>query len=96
MTQAVVIRDPTIASAVGQFAVIQSAAQTFGLEVSPVDGRDPGEIEHAIMSFLRPPNRRIGCDRKRIGLAQRDALVTMATRRVLRYTHSITLFAAAA
>ena len=40
VTRAVVIRDPTIASAVGQFAVIQSAAQTFGLEVSPVDGRD--------------------------------------------------------
>ena len=44
VTRAVVIRDPTIASAVGQFAVIQSAAQTFGLEVSPVDGRDSAKL----------------------------------------------------
>src|SRR6516165_1428789 len=40
--RAVVIRDPTIASAVGQFAVIQSAAQTFGLEVSGTSERKPG------------------------------------------------------
>ena len=54
ITRVVVIRDPTLASAVAQFAVIQSAAQTFGLEVSPVDARDPAEIERAVTSFLQP------------------------------------------
>src|SRR5262249_44119714 len=39
VTRAIVVRDPTIASAVSQFAVIQSAAQTSGFEVSPVSAR---------------------------------------------------------
>jgi putative tryptophan/tyrosine transport system substrate-binding protein len=78
--RAVVIRDPTIASAVGQFAVIQSAAQTFGLEVAPVDGRNTAEIEDAITNFLRPPNGGLVVTASAFGLAQRDALVTIATR----------------
>jgi putative tryptophan/tyrosine transport system substrate-binding protein len=63
--RAVVIRDPTIASAVGQFAVIQSAAQTFGLEVAPVDGRNTAEIEdhHELSAATK---RWIGCDGERV------------------------------
>jgi putative ABC transport system substrate-binding protein len=78
--RAVVIRDPTIASAVGQFAVIQSAAQTFGLEVSPVDGRNTAEIEDAVTNFLRPPNGGLVVTASAFGLAQRDEIVTIATR----------------
>ena len=78
--RAVVIRDPTIASAVGQFAVIQSAAQTFGLEVSPVDARDLGEIEDAVTHFLRPPNGGLVVTASAFSLAQRDVLVQIATR----------------
>ena len=78
--RAVVIRDPTIASAVGQFAVIQSAAQTFGLEVSPVDARDLAEIEDAVTHFLRPPNGGLVVTASAFGLAQRDVLVEIATR----------------
>jgi putative tryptophan/tyrosine transport system substrate-binding protein len=80
VTRAVVIRDPTIASAVGQFAVIQSAAQTFGLEVNPVDGRDPAEIERAVETFLQPPNGGVIVTASAFGLAQRDVLVAIATR----------------
>jgi ABC-type uncharacterized transport system substrate-binding protein len=78
--RAVVIRDPTIASAVAQFAVIQSAAQTFGLEVSPVDARDLGEIEEAVTHFLRPPNGGLVVTASAFSLAQRDVLVQIATR----------------
>ena len=78
--RAVVIRDPTIASAVAQFAVIQSAAQTFGLEVSPVDARDLGEIEDAVTHFLRPPNGGLVVTASAFSLAQRDVLVQIATR----------------
>ena len=78
--RAVVIRDPTIASAVAQFAVIQSAAQTFGLEVSPVDARELGEIEDAVAHFLRPPNGGLVVTASAFSLAQRDVLVQIATR----------------
>jgi putative ABC transport system substrate-binding protein len=54
VTRAVVIRDPTSPAAIGQFAVIQSAARSRGMEVTPAGVHDAAEIEHAIKTFLRP------------------------------------------
>jgi len=40
-----ILRDPAIASGIGQFAVIQAMAPpSFGVELSPIDVRDAGEI----------------------------------------------------
>jgi putative ABC transport system substrate-binding protein len=43
-----VLRDPAIASGIGQFGAIQSVAPSFGVELTPVNVRDAGEIERAI------------------------------------------------
>jgi putative tryptophan/tyrosine transport system substrate-binding protein len=52
-----VLRDPTIASNIGQFAAIQSAASSFsGIELSVIDPRDANEIERALATFGREPN----------------------------------------
>jgi ABC-type uncharacterized transport system substrate-binding protein len=75
-----IVRDPTIASAVSQFAVIQSAAQTFGLEVRPASARDQAEIEKAIASFLPSSNGGLIVTASAFGLAQRDMLVAVATQ----------------
>ena len=40
MTRVAVIRDPASHAGIGQFGVIQSAAPSLGVEVSPVDVRD--------------------------------------------------------
>ena len=40
MTRAAVLRDPAIASGIGQFAAIQAVAPSLGVELSPVDVRD--------------------------------------------------------
>src|SRR5262245_30428057 len=56
VTRAAVIRDPAITAGIGQFGVIQSVAQSLGVEVSPVNVRDPGEIERAVAAFARTPN----------------------------------------
>src|SRR6185295_5556531 len=40
-----VLRDPNIASGIGQFAIIQSAAPSFTMEPSPIDIRNADEIE---------------------------------------------------
>jgi hypothetical protein len=34
-----------------QFAAIQSVAQSFGVELIPIDTRDPSEIERAVTAF---------------------------------------------
>jgi len=54
ITRAAVLRDPTITSGIGQFAVIQSVAQTVGVEVSAINPRDAGEICWNGRSVERP------------------------------------------
>ena len=56
MTHVAVLRDPSFAPGVGQFAVIQATAPSVGIEVSPIDLREPNQIEQAIASFAQSPN----------------------------------------
>ena len=51
-----VLRDPAIASGIGQFGAVQAVAPSLGVELSPVDVRDAGEIERAIAAFARESN----------------------------------------
>jgi ABC-type uncharacterized transport system substrate-binding protein len=56
VTRAAVLRDPAIASGSGQLGAIQAVAPSFGVELSPVNVREAGEIERAVEAFARPPN----------------------------------------
>jgi len=49
--RAAVLRDPAAMTGIGQFAVIQSVARSFGVDVSPLNLRDPGETERAVTAF---------------------------------------------
>jgi putative ABC transport system substrate-binding protein len=52
-----VLRDPALAAGIGQFAVIQAMMPpSFGVELTAIDERDPGEIEGAITAFAREPH----------------------------------------
>ena len=51
-----VLRDPTSAAGIGQFSAIQSAAQSLGVELTPVSVRDAGEIERGVAAFARSAN----------------------------------------
>ena len=54
--RAAVIRTLATAAGPGQFGAIQAAASSLGVEVSPIDVRDAGEIERAITRFARSSN----------------------------------------
>jgi putative ABC transport system substrate-binding protein len=56
VTRAAILRDPSIPTGIGQFAVIQALAPPLGIEVRPVNVRDAGEIERAITAFARSAN----------------------------------------
>ncbi len=54
LTRVAVLRDPALASGIGQFAAIQAMAPpSSGVELTTIDVRDPGEIERAITAFAR-------------------------------------------
>jgi ABC-type uncharacterized transport system substrate-binding protein len=56
VTRALVFRDPTSAAGIGQFAVVRSVAQSLGIELTPLDVRDTGQIERAVAAFARSGN----------------------------------------
>ena len=56
VSRVAVLRDPVLASGTGQFGAIQSVAPSLGVELTPVNVRDPGEIERAISAFARSSN----------------------------------------
>src|SRR3974377_498781 len=57
VTHVGVVRDPTVTVSIGQLAAIQSAARMFGLEVSPLGGRDARDIEQTVTEFAGGSNR---------------------------------------
>jgi putative ABC transport system substrate-binding protein len=53
VTRVGVLRDPDQPSGIGQFAAIQGAAPSFGVEVIPLGVRDASDIERAFTVFAR-------------------------------------------
>jgi putative ABC transport system substrate-binding protein len=51
-----VIRDASLSVGVAQFAAIVSVAPSLGVELTPVNDSDPGELERAVADFARAPN----------------------------------------
>jgi len=56
VTRAAILRDPTQPVGIGMLGALQSVAPSFGVELSPVDARDPAEMERAIAAFARGSN----------------------------------------
>ena len=56
VTRVAVLRDLATPTGVGQFAVIQSAAPSLGVEVIPINVRDAPEVERAVTAFARTGN----------------------------------------
>ena len=80
VTQAAVLRDPTFAQGIGQFAVIQAVAPSVGIEVSPIDLREPAQIEHAIATFAQSPNGGLIQVASAIGAANSNLIIAAAAR----------------
>ena len=79
-TRVAVLRDPAVASGIGQFGAVQIVAPSLGVVVSPVDLRDTGEIERAIAAFARSPNGGLILTGSAMGIVHRDLIVRLAAR----------------
>ena len=53
VAQVAVLRDPATPTGIGHFGVIQAVAPSLRVEVNPVNVRDAGEIERAVVAFAR-------------------------------------------
>jgi putative ABC transport system substrate-binding protein len=80
VTHVSVLRDPGFAHGIGQFAVIQAAASSVGIEVSPIDLREPNQIERAIASFAQSPNGGLIVAASGVGATNINLIIATAAR----------------
>jgi putative ABC transport system substrate-binding protein len=80
VTRAAVLRDQTETAGIGQFAVIQSVASSVGVEVLPVDVRDPDQIERALTAFARSANGGMVVTASAPTLVHRERIIALAAR----------------
>jgi putative ABC transport system substrate-binding protein len=80
VTRAAVIRDFGITAGIGMFGAIQSAAPSLGMEVSPVNVHDAGEMERAIAAFARSSNGGLIVTPSGLASSRRDLIVMLAAR----------------
>ena len=80
VTRVAVLRDPTIASGIGQFAAVQAVAPSLGVDLSAVDVRDAGEIERAVTAFARSSNDGLIVTASALATRHRDLIIALAAR----------------
>jgi putative ABC transport system substrate-binding protein len=96
VTRVAVIRDAAVAAGLGGFAAIQTAAPSFGVELSPVGVRDAAEIEGGIMEFARGSNGGLIVVGPPSSIfAHRELIVTLAAKRRLPAVYAGVTFASA-
>jgi len=79
VTRVAVLRNPANPAGIAAFSAIQGAAQSLGLAVSPVSGRDAGDIERTVTAFARSPNGGLIVTPTVVSV-HRDLIITLAAR----------------
>ena len=93
VTRVAVLRD-TQGSGPAQFAVIQAAAPSLRMQVSPVNMREGGEIERAVTAFARSPGGGLIVTAGPAATRDRNLIIKLATRHRLPAVYYERLFVA--
>jgi putative ABC transport system substrate-binding protein len=90
VTRVAVIRNSDLPAGMALFGAVQNAAQSLGVEVSPVSVsvRDAGELERIIAAFARSPNGGLVVTPGATAV-QRDLIITLAARYKLPAVYSL-------
>jgi putative ABC transport system substrate-binding protein len=88
-----VLREPDIASGIGQLAVIQAAAPSFGVEVRPIGVRDADEIERAVTAFARSSNGGLIATASTLTAVHRKLIIALAAQHRLPAVYSFRYYA---
>jgi len=95
VTRVAVLRDPAIASGIGQFGAVQIVAPSLGVVLSPVDVRDAGEIERAIAEFASGLNGGLIVTASPLAGVHRNLIATLAARHKLPAIYPARFYATA-
>jgi putative ABC transport system substrate-binding protein len=95
VTRVAVLRDPVTPQGIGQFAAVQSMAPSLGLEVSPVNSRDTGEMERAVAALARGSNCGLIVTGSGFAIVNRKLIATLAARYKLPAVYPLRVFVTA-
>jgi putative tryptophan/tyrosine transport system substrate-binding protein len=93
VTRAAFLRDTAVGSGVGQYAIIQSVAQSSGVELRPIDVLDPVAIERAVVAFAQVPNGGLIIVGSPSAQLHRNLIITLAARHHLPAVYPYAHFA---
>jgi putative tryptophan/tyrosine transport system substrate-binding protein len=92
VTRVAVLRDAASSSGIGQFGAIQSVAPSFGMELTPIEVSDAGEIERAVTAFARASNGGLIVTPVTLSIVHRDLIITLAARHRLPAVYGLRPF----
>ncbi len=92
VTRAAVVCDPSIQQAIGLWGAIQTAAPSFGIEVSPVNVREAGELEHALAALALSSNGSLIVTGSGFAIVHRQLIIALAARHRLPAVYPLRLF----
>jgi putative ABC transport system substrate-binding protein len=89
-----VVRDPSLASGIGQFAAIQTlASSSSGLELTAIDPRDPAEIKRALAALASERNGGVIVTASTSTAVHRDLLFSLALQYRLSAVYPLPYYA---
>jgi putative ABC transport system substrate-binding protein len=80
VTRVAVIRDPGGPGGAGQLGALQGVAPSFGVELTPIDASDPGEIEGGVTAFARVPNGGLIVPPSTSATVHRELIISLTAR----------------
>jgi putative tryptophan/tyrosine transport system substrate-binding protein len=92
VSRAAVLRDPVIPQGTGQWGAIQSVAPSLGVDLSPIDVRDAGDIERAVAAFARASNGGLIVTASGLAIVHRELIIRLAAQHKLPAVYSTRLF----
>ena len=94
VTRTAVLRDPTVAAGIGQFAAIQTVGSV-GMELTAINVRDADQIERDVASFGRTPNGGLIVTATEFGATHPDVIIAAAERHKLSAVYAQPFYATA-
>jgi putative ABC transport system substrate-binding protein len=94
VTRVAVVRDAATPQGIGQFSAIYSLAPSLRLDVTPVNAREPGEIERIISTIAQTPNSGLLVTGSNFAVVHRKLIIKLANQFKLPAIYPLRLFAA--
>jgi putative ABC transport system substrate-binding protein len=89
VTRVAIIRNAANPAGVAQFATLQNAAQSLGVQASPINVRDAGEIERSVEAFARSPDGGLVVTQSASATVYRDVIIAAAARHKLPAVYAL-------